>query len=355
LQNFLWFIIVISVVVFVHEMGHFLFARYFGVKVEKFSIGFGPALVKFLDNKGTEWRISAIPLGGYVQMYGEENFNKKSSHQVIEEGDAIQSNISFSKKPLYQKSLIAAAGPIANYVLSALLFIFIIYKSGLTSISTRIDSVTDNSIAFHLGIEKDDAIISINQRVADKSLEDIILQTHHKENFSIALQKKSGKIQNIEVEFQENWEYSSDFFHDIKFQKTHIPLNFIQSCAAGIQKSAQISFLMIKGIYEMITGNIDIKSMGGPVAIAQYSKKAADGGYISLLWFIAIFSLNLGLLNLIPIPVLDGGQLFLYGIEAIIRRPIPEKIKAFIMSVGMLIVFFIMSIAIYSDFQRIFF
>lgn len=344
-------ILAFGLLVFIHELGHFIFAKIFGVYVEKFSIGFGPKL--FGKRIGdTEYLICAIPLGGYVKMYGE---------QSDEPLDESLKDRAFNNKKLYQKSLIVFAGPLFNYILAVFLF-WIVFIKGVPSLKPVIGELSENMPAKIAGLQVGDEIVSINgftikswDEMADfikkspgKPL-DIVYKRGDK-TFNIQITPQKSPSKNI---FGESIEVG---LLGIKpsGEKVHISYGISEALWKGFLKCYDIVELTIIGILKMFQQVIPADNIGGPIMIFQMTKEAASFGLVPLLTFVALISINLAILNLLPVPVLDGGHLLIYLIEAIIGRPLSEKAKTIAMKVGMSLLLLLMVFAFYNDIMRIF-
>ena len=348
-----WFIVVVSPIVFVHELGHFLFARLFGVKVEIFSIGFGKPIVKYKDNKGTLWQIAIVPLGGFVKMYGDQNH-----HLTVKDTHYQQS--SFCSKKLWQKALIVFGGPFANYILALLIFTISFTFGGIKEIKPEITAIQEFSAAEISGLKVGDIIIDIDGKKIN-SVRDLksIISNKSKTNIPIGIMRNDYcDTINISTQGKEydNISHQSDNLDalGITFGKHYFKnVSVYKSLVFSIDKIYNISITMTRSILELMSFNTSQNNIGGPIKIATYSKNIAKQGLTSILHFIAVLSLNLGFINLLPIPVLDGGYLFFYAIEGIIRRPISYYIQNICLKIGLSIMVTIMIVTILSDIRNI--
>ena len=348
-----WFIVVVSPIVFVHELGHFLFARLFGVKVEIFSIGFGKSLIEYKDNKGTLWQIAIIPLGGFVKMYGDENHHLTSKNTHCRQS-------SFCNKKLWQKALIVFGGPFANYILALLIFTIGFSFEGIKEIKPEITAVQEFSPAEISGLKVGDIIIDVDGKKIN-SIQDLksIIGNKSKTNVPVGIMRNNYYfIINISIQSKKSYNISpqSDNFDAIgvTFGKHYFKnVSIYKSLVFSIDKIYNISITMTRSVLELISFNGSQNNMGGPIKIATYSKNIAKQGLTSILHFIAVLSLNLGFVNLLPIPVLDGGYLFFYAIEGIIRKPISYHIQNICLKIGLSIMVTIMIVTILSDIRNI--
>ncbi len=351
--NILSFIIVLGVLIFFHEFGHFLVARFFGVGVEKFSLGFGPRLIG--KKVGiTDYRISAIPLGGYVKMVGEE---------PDAEIDPEEIPLSFTHKHVAKRMLIVAAGPVFNILLAVIIFFGIFLSSGTFVLKPSVGSVKQGAPAFSAGLEKGDLIIAINESAINswdemaeiingskgKTIRLAVRRGDSTRNFTIAPEQVTTKnifgedIQRYIIGITASGEsYSKD-------------LNLFQAFSESLLQTYRVTELMVVIIAKLITGDISTDTLGGPIMIAQMAGDSAKAGIGSLISFIALISINLAIINLLPIPVLDGGHLLFFSIEAIKGSPVSIKVREIAQQIGLFLLILLMILVFYNDISRIFF
>jgi regulator of sigma E protease len=351
--SILSFIIVLGVLIFFHEFGHFLIARLFGVGVEKFSLGFGPRLIG--KKVGiTDYRISAIPLGGYVKMIGEE---------PDAEIDPQDIPLSFTHKHVAKRMLIVAAGPVFNIILAVFIFFGIFLISGSFVLKPSVGSVKQGAPAFSAGLEKGDLITAINESAInswDEMAEIINASKGQKiqltvrrgdstRHFSLAPQQVTTKnifgedVQRYIVGITASGEtYSKE-------------MNFFQAISESLIQTYRVTELMVVIIAKLIKGDISTDTLGGPIMIAQMAGDSAKAGIGSLISFIALISVNLAIINLLPIPVLDGGHLLFFSIEAIKGSPVSIKVREIAQQIGLFILILLMILVFYNDISRIFF
>ncbi|RZI45638.1 RIP metalloprotease RseP [Rickettsiales endosymbiont of Peranema trichophorum] len=356
-----WFAIVVSIIVFIHEFGHYFIARCCGVKVETFSIGFGKELFGFTDSRGTRWKLSLIPLGGYIKMLGDDisGPGELESMGNIPEFDIARS---FYHKPLWQRASIVAAGPLANYVSAILILAILVFANGKVLILPEIGGVAQNSPAELAGIRPGDIVSSVNGTEIKSFTE---IQEHLLLNIGEPV--KLEIIRNslpIEVAITPQIPKAKEGEDTVKttpilgvtatgkFEK--IQYNIFESFVDGTRVAMNVSRMMLKGLYQMLSGNRAINEIGGPIKIAQYSRKSAEGGIAGVLSLIVILSINLGLLNLFPIPVLDGGHLAYYMIELVIGKSWSQKIQPYWASFGLLILIALTCFAFVNDIRSLF-
>tara|TARA_B100000989_G_C19519160_1_gene463202 strand:- start:1333 stop:2391 length:1059 start_codon:yes stop_codon:yes gene_type:complete len=342
LNNVLPFLIILTILVFVHELGHYSIARYNNVKVEVFSIGFGKELFGYTDKDGTRWKFSLIPLGGYVKMHGDQDEASSKSKDDSE----VDKNISFHHKSIGQRSAILFAGPAANYIFSFLLLIFINCFYGAPSVKPIISEVVENGVADTSGIKENDIILSINDKPVQK-FSDIKTHLNNRINDSISLTiSRNDKIINFDVTVKNG-------LLGIKGdQQELMPISFLESIFFSSNQIVDFTTSTLKGIYEIFTGTRGTEDLGGPIRIAELSADFWERGIQSTLWFMVLISLNLGLINLFPIPLLDGGHLLLNLVELIKGKPINQKSLEVIHGIGFFLLISLMIFATFNDVSR---
>ena len=362
LQYILSFIILISIVVFIHEYGHYYFAKKYKVGVTDFSIGFGKELFGFNDKDGTRWKICAIPLGGYVKFFGDSN--SASQPVSLDKIDTKYHSKLLTTKPLYQRAIIVSAGPFANFILAIIIFSIIFMTTGKDTTVPVITEVQQNSPASKAGLKSNDQITFID----DKKIQSIN---------DVALFISTSENEQVKIEVLRN---QQPFSYLVKPEKKIIKDNFgnnIQRKLIGIKISplkgkierqkygpSQALYLAIKETYntiamtlsyigKMITGKESTDQLGGPIKIAQISGKVAEHGLVPFLSIMAYISISLGLINLFPIPLLDGGHLFFYLIEFIRGKPLSENVQIYFYKFGMAVLFSLMFFATFNDLKSL--
>jgi len=346
-------IIVLGVLIFFHELGHFLVARVLGVGVERFSLGFGPKLIGKTIGI-TEYQISAIPLGGYVKMVGE------SPDSELDPSDIP---ISFTHKHVFKRILIVAAGPFFNILLALIIFFGIFQISGLLILKPNIGDVNEGTPAYMAGLKKNDLVVSIDG-VDISSWEDMANAIMASKGKTIAISVLRGdKILTKKVT-PEVKKFKNIFNEDVDryvigitasgevFKKN---LNFFQAVSESINQTYQITALTIKGVVKLFQGTVSPKTLGGPIMIAQMAGQQAKEGVVNLIFFIALISINLAILNFLPIPVLDGGHLLFFFIEAIKGSPVSLKVREISQQAGIFVLILLMIYVFYNDIARVFF
>lgn len=346
------FVVVLGVLIFFHELGHFLVARFFGVGVETFSLGFGPKIYKKKVGL-TEYCLSVIPLGGYVKMVGEDLTNDVP--------DQDQS-LSFSHKRLYQKSLIVAAGPIFNFVLAVLIFYVLFQVSGSYYVRPVVGTVADDSPAFSAGVKPGDLIAAIDG-VAVETWDDMValIGESRAEQLDFFI-NRNGQSLHIPI-MPEQTTATNIFGETIKKPMigissagdvVHERLNPFEALSESFVRTWEIIKLTLLSVGKIFTGSVSAKSLGGPIMIAQMAGQQAEAGMANLAFFIAMLSINLGIINLFPVPVLDGGHLFFFGLEALTGKPAGERLRERANQFGMMLLMLLMVFVFYNDILRIF-
>ena len=357
------FVIVLGIVVFIHEMGHFLVARMHGVAIEAFSIGFGPEIAGFHDKHGTRWRIAWVPLGGYVKFLGDENAASMPSQEAGAHVSPEERARMFQFKPVSARALVVAAGPFANFVLALVIFSGLFMAYGKTVIEPRVDEVVAESPAERAGFQPDDLILSIDGdevesfqemvRIvglrAEQPLDMVVERNGERLNLTVTpelveTESRFGSAKIARIGIRGSGERS-----DV-ITKTYGPVE-------AVGQSVQETYFWMKQpiifIGELIGGRASADQLGGPVRIAQMSKEVASIGIPELLRWTAIISISIGLINLFPIPVLDGGHLVFYGIEAIRGKPLNEKAQEIGFRIGMALVLMLMVFVTWNDVMQL--
>ena len=347
------FIIVLGILILFHELGHFLVARLFGVGVEKFSIGFGPKLFgKRIGN--TDYHVSAIPLGGFVKMVGED------PSAGVEPADI---SISFTHKHVLKRILIVAAGPFFNLLLAIIIFFGMFQIYGTFILEPSVGEVKENSPASRGELKKGDRIVAINEipieswddmakSISESNGEELVLHIQRNESIIVAnVKPELITTKNIFGEDIQRYVLGITSSGD-GFSKE---LNFFQAFSESIIQTYNISKLTIVSIVKLIQGAISTKTLGGPLMIAQMAGQQAKEGISNLLFFIALLSINLAIINFLPIPVLDGGHLVFFFIEAATGRPLNVRFREIAQQVGIVILVTLMIYVFYNDITRMFF
>ncbi len=348
------FILVLTPIVFIHELGHFLVARKNGVVVDVFSIGFGKEIFGWTDTHGTRWRFAWIPLGGYVKMRGDENPAGGNSRQ------ARKLKGSFANATITARIAIVAAGPLANFLLAFVLLVGLYMGAGKFFIPPIIGEVLPNSSAERAGLQLNDHVLKLNQnKISD--FNDIRIFIYESPNKLINLQiERSGTILEITAVPDSIYNEKLDIYTgqlgitslsgSAEFRK----LGLLEAMSESRKECWSITVGMVRGIARILSGRAQMGEIGGPIRIAEFSRDAALQGFTSLVFFIALISINLGLVNLLPIPALDGGHLTFFIIEAIIGKPLPDAWQSILMKGGIALLLSLMLFVINYDIIRLF-
>ncbi len=349
------FIIVLGVLIFVHELGHFITAKLFGVKVLKFSLGFGPKIIS-KTHGDTEYLLSAIPLGGYVKMHGEVPSEQSESHDT--QG-------SFSDKPVWQRFLVVLAGPVFNLLFAVFVFFMIYSINGMPhSIpGTEIGQVTPDSPAARAGLQPGDIIREINGITTDdwqlvsttisqsNGNDTILLIERDDELISLTGKPEKSEVKNLFGEVVEHrFILGISKKDEVVYQKTSI----LNALIAGLQQTWAFIYLTIMSIVKIFQRIVPASELGGPIMIANLAGQQLEAGWINLWSFTGVLSINLGIINLFPIPILDGGHLVFFSIEALRNKPISLKVQGVMQQIGIVLLGTLMIFVLYNDFARLF-
>ncbi len=348
-MSFLVSLIVISALIFFHELGHYFAARAMGVYVEVFSIGFGRKIASF-KRWGTEWKIAVIPLGGYVKMKGQDDSDP--ARKSYDED-------SYNVKTPSQKIFILLAGPLANFVLAFLLY-FVIALGGPNILSPVIGNVVKDSPAFVAGLETNDTIRSINGTLITtwKEMAEVIETSEGQLNFEI---ERAGRLYFIAL--SPKITQTTNMFNEVIEKKmigigsagvSHkLELGMGETLSYATEQTVFASTLIFTGLKKLIVGEVPANELGGIISIVKLTSDATDAGWMSVLFFAALISVNLGVLNLLPIPALDGGHIMFNLYELIFRREVNEEIMVKLTIAGWVILFSLMGLGLYNDINRL--
>ncbi len=352
-----WFLVVLTAVVFVHEWGHYLVARLCGVKVEVFSVGFGRELFGFTDRHGTRWRISLLPVGGYVRFLDE--------HPQDDSGGEIQPKAvpegAFSSKGPGARAAVMAAGPGANFAFAIVLLFGLYFAVGRPVTAPVVGEVVAGSVAEEAGFLAGDRIIAVDGRETPEFRDIVaIVSVNPDRALAISIERDGTPFELLATPQPEEW---TDIVGEIRVAgrlgvrsigTEIIPLSPAAAFAEAVVETARFTGDTLSAFGEMIVGKRSTGELGGPILIAQVSGKVADQGVFAFLVFMALLSVNLGLINLFPIPILDGGQLVFVGIETFRGRPLSERVRLRATTVGFTLVMGLMVFVVVNDIARIF-
>jgi regulator of sigma E protease len=354
---------VFSIVVFVHELGHFLVARLCGIRVLVFSIGFGPELLGFNDRHGTRWKLAVIPLGGYVKFLGDDNAASAPDQAAMAQMSEADRLESFPAKSVGARAAVVAAGPIANFLMAIVIFAGLAMVFGKPSTAARVDIVQEGSAAQEAGFQPGDIVLSINGRRIDNFTEmQRIVSMSAGEKLTIVVQRGTSEVTlTATPRLQE----VKDPFNDVTrrgilgisrspdpSERMYEPVSPIGALTWGVSETYFVIDGTLTSIGRMFVGRESADQVGGPIRIAEVSCQVATIGMAALLHLAAVLSISIGLLNLFPIPLLDGGHLLFYAIEKLRGRPLSDRAQEFGFRIGLAVVLMLMIFATYNDISR---
>lgn len=358
------FLFVLSVVVFFHELGHFLVARWCGVRVLVFSIGFGPELIGFNDRHGTRWKVAAIPLGGYVKFFGDENAASVPDQAAIGSMSAAEARESFFHKSVGQRAAIVVAGPLANFILAIVIFAAVFMFFGKQITSARVDSVQPDSAAAAAGFRPGDLVVAIDGRPIE-SFSDMQRLVSASAGRTLEISVDRGGATTTLKAMPALREVKDAFGNvhrigvlgisrsmapgDVRTEKVP-PL---QAIALGFEETWFVVERTMSYLAGVVVGRESADQLGGPARIAQVAGQMASLGVMPIINLAAVLSVSIGLLNLFPIPLLDGGHLLFYAVEAIRGRPLSDRAQEVGFRIGLAIVLMLMIFATFNDILRL--
>jgi len=354
------FLIVLTILVFVHELGHYLIARRNKVRVEVFSIGFGPELFGWTDRAGTRWKIGTLPFGGYVKMFGEGDVLATSDAADARELSASERDFSFRHKRLPQRAAVVAAGPAANFIFAAVAFALVFATVGQSVTQPVVGQVVPSSAAASAGLKPGDRFVSVDRtRISRFEQIQQIIGLNTGTTIPIVVER-DGKEVNLKATPQIVTD--TDRFgnqHSIARLGVEakagalVRLDPATAVWRGIGQTWNITAGTLEALWQMIVGRRSGDELSGPVGIVRMSGEVASGGIVALIDFMAVLSVNLGLINLFPIPVLDGGHLLFYAAEAIKGKPLGQRAQEYGFRLGLALVLTLMVFATWNDFARL--
>jgi regulator of sigma E protease len=351
------FLLVLTVLVFIHELGHYLVARWNGVKIEVFSIGFGPELFGWTDKAGTRWKFSLVPLGGYVKMYGDADASSKPDEDAAQSMTPEEKSMTLQGKSVGQRIAVVAAGPAANYLLAVFLLAGLYIIKGIPTFLPAVGHVAEDSVAHSVGIIPGDKIIEFNGKPIRNfdELRQIVPGTAGKEISIVVERKKQGnQVDKITLtgQMSKGGQPVSSFGIAPSGEQIYRESGIIESLANSVYYCYFVSKETLRALGQMIFGSRSSNELGGILTIGSLAKQSADQGWVALLLLTALLSINLGLINLLPIPVLDGGHLVFYSVEAIKGKPVSIKAQERAYMIGLFIVLGLMAMATWNDLSR---
>ena len=359
------FIVVIAIVVFVHELGHFLVARACGVGVKTFSIGFGPEIFGWNDTKGTRWKVSWLPLGGYVMFEGDADAASTPDAEAVAKMTDEEKARALPLKPLWQRAAVSAAGPVANFILALVVFTILFGTYGGRALGTYVGGIQDKSPAAEAGLKLGDKITAVNGKAVQYFSPDLIdaIQGSKAKTLVLTIQRGDQRLnlpvtpREIEVKdifgsTQQNKaigvardETSPENILTFPISWGHAPVAAAFQCYAIVDTS-------LTYLWRIVSHRADASQLGGPVRIAKAAKSAASHGIYDFIFLIAVISVSIGLINLFPIPLLDGGHLLYYACEGVLGRPLPRRVQDAGIGFGLVLVISLMVFATWNDLVR---
>ena len=350
LLTILALLIVLGVVVFVHELGHFLAARWAGVRVDTFSIGFGPAIVKWHDKRGTLWKIACLPLGGYVSIYGQEDMFNRKKYAELPADKRVGHYLS---APAWKQFIIIGAGVFMNFLLAWIIYTSLfMFQPRLVANSQLpvIGQVIQESVAFNAGVKPGDTIVRIDDEKISNWGEVILAKELASNRDADVLIVRGDELVNVKLAPAERWGMVADGAR----RADPKPQGLFRAMYSGARKTYYESKTRVVVLKQIITGERSSKQLGSFITIAQYSGLAMAAGFFSLLALIALLSVNLGVLNLLPLPVLDGGYLLILIIEGITRRKLQGRGMEIAIMCGWVLILGLFILTMWNDLARVF-
>ena len=348
------FVLMITPIVFFHELGHFLMARLFGVAVETFSIGFGPAIFSWNDRKGTRWKVSWIPLGGFVKFAGDANAASIPDTEQLEHLTGAEREAAFAFKPLYQRALVVLAGPVANFVLAIVIFAAFLLAFGGVVVAPVVGKVLPGSPADHAGFHGGDTIVSIDGQAID-SFDQIPQAIFDQAGKSVTVVvKRSGR----ELVLHPTPALSREMGQQVAKlgiqgpdvgQWKVVRYGPLSALSAAGHETWSIVTTTLQYLGRVIIGSDSAAQLNGPIGIVKISAAVAAVSYLNLVRLAAFLSVSVGLINLFPIPVLDGGHLLYYGLEAVLGRPLGARAQDLGFRLGFAVILGLLLLATFND------
>lgn len=355
LLTVLAFVLVIGPLVFLHELGHYLAGRWFGVKAEEFSIGFGREVAGITDKRGTRWKFGWLPLGGYVRFAGDMNPASQPSPEWLSL-PAKERAQTFQSKPLWQRAIIVAAGPIANFIVAIVILAAFAFAFGQRITPPVIGGVTPGSAAAQVGLQPGDRITALGGREID-DFGDMMSYTVIRAGQPVTIAyQRGGEARTADTvigvdKMQDRFgNVSQRGMLGIRPGASAIePVGLLEAPLVGVRRTWEIIGITLDGLKQIILGRVPVSELGGPLKIAQVSGQSLAMGPLDLVMLIAFVSINLGFINLLPVPVLDGGHLLFYAVEAVRRRPAEPQVMEWAFRGGMIAILALMLFVTFND------
>lgn len=354
--SILTFFLLLGIVVVVHELGHLVIARMNGVFCEAFSFGFGNVLYRKKDKKGTEWRISLYPLGGYVKMLGDADVSSVKEEMPDGYTEEDMERMSAHRKKPWQRLLIAAGGPFANFIFAIVVLFALSTINGMPEYDNTITVMSEQNLAYKSGLRTGDIITKANS-VEISNFIDIAKQVKASSGKELNLEfKRGGKTQSLKIEMFERDDNSIKPLQSLgispkgfKYKK----ISVLKAAKTAVETTWHLAVTNITSIYKIATGAMSTKNVGGIISIFKVSSDSAEAGVVSFITMIAMISVILGAVNLLPIPVLDGGSIAISAVEWVIGRPLHKKFVNVIFTIGLVAVIGLMLLGMWNDLVNI--
>jgi len=355
-----WFLIVLTVLVFVHEFGHYAIARWNGVRIDVFSIGFGPELFGWWDRAGTRWKFSTIPLGGYVKMFGDSDASSGQPLPGLGRLAQPERDASFHYKRLGQRAAIVAAGPAANFAFAIIVLTVLFMTFGQPYTPAEVGQVQPGSAAEQGGIRAGDVILSIDGQAVAR-FEDVQQAVRMNPGAAMAIAvRRDAKTLTLQVtpsrtEVTDRFgnRYEIGLLGIARSGMEYVKRDPVTALYQAVGETWNLSASTLQAMWQMVKGTRATDELGGPLRIAQMSGEVARGGIAPILTFMALLSVSLGLINLFPVPILDGGHLLFYAAEAIRGRPLGQKAQEYGFRIGLALVLTLMVFTTWNDLVHI--
>lgn len=341
------FMFVLTTIVFFHELGHYLVARYHGVRIEAFSIGFGPEVFGWTDSHGTRWKFCALPLGGYVKMFSDANAASVPDTAAISQMSEEDKKGSLAHKSVGARMQVSAAGPLANFLFSLIVLAasYSIFGQQVPASTAKIGMVLHGGPADAAGLQVGDVVVGINGRPVVNFM-DLITQLNDSQGEMSLAYERAGARHDVQINPERQ---GARALIGVGPGADKMQRGFFESWVYAAQDTYHLAIMTAKGIGQMLLGQRSAEGLSGPIGIAKMTGEVAAGGMEALIWFMAFLSINLGVLNLFPIPVLDGGHLMFYLIEAITGRPVSEKAQEYAFRLGFLLFMGVFAFTTFKD------
>lgn len=360
------FFVILSAIVFVHEFGHYLIAKMCGVRVEAFSIGFGRELLGWTDRSGTRWKISLLPLGGYVKMFGDADPSSRPDQAALDTMSDADKKVAFQHKSLPRKAAIVMGGPLANFILTIVILTGFILTTGLPTTQPIVGEIIKNTPAERAGLMPGDRILRVGGREM-KTFNDIPRAIATNLGTPVELELERGG-QNMRLMITPESSEDKDALgnsvkrpligfksQEIKYRDVGLP----RAVWEAVTRTYEICETTLEALGQMITGQRGADDLKGPLGIAKLTGQATekslhDGSASLIFWLIAMLSANLGLVNLLPVPLLDGGHLMFYGVEALRGKPMAVKFQEYSYRIGFTVLALLMAFTLVNDMRKLF-